>query len=95
MYNTCILSTQTKCENYLPEESETWCAFGDIEVKVDRIIDKQGYVLRHLLLRVSMLEKSLCTGKCVLFVKFEITQRLIEPNGGIKQKWSDGAIKKK
>ncbi|XP_078335029.1 tyrosine-protein phosphatase non-receptor type 5-like isoform X2 [Crassostrea virginica] len=42
---------KTKCENYLPEDSETWCAFGDIEVKVDRVINKQGYTLRHLLLR--------------------------------------------
>lgn len=58
VYNTCVLSTQTKCENYLPEESETWCTFGDIEVKVDRIIDKQGYILRHLLLRVSSIYRS-------------------------------------
>lgn len=42
---------KTKCENYLPEDNETWCAFGDIEVKVDRVINKQGYTLRHLLLR--------------------------------------------
>ena len=53
---TSILTSllQTKCENYLPEDSETWCAFGDIEVKVDRVINKQGYTLRHLLLRVSI-----------------------------------------
>ncbi|XP_048779447.1 tyrosine-protein phosphatase non-receptor type 5-like [Ostrea edulis] len=42
---------KTKCENYLPEDNETWCAFGDIEVKVDRVLNKQSYILRHLLLR--------------------------------------------
>ncbi|KAK3102508.1 hypothetical protein FSP39_011876 [Pinctada imbricata] len=42
--------SRPKCENYLPDDN-TWCTFGDVDVKVDRVVNKHGYTLRHLLLR--------------------------------------------
>ncbi|OWF52370.1 tyrosine-protein phosphatase non-receptor type 5-like [Mizuhopecten yessoensis] len=39
-----------KCENYLPEDNSS-ATFGDIDVKVDRVVARHGYSLRHLLLR--------------------------------------------
>ncbi|KAJ8298665.1 hypothetical protein KUTeg_022725, partial [Tegillarca granosa] len=39
-----------KCENYLPEDYKS-CTFGKIEVKVDSVIVKGGYTLRHLYLK--------------------------------------------
>ncbi|XP_069133891.1 tyrosine-protein phosphatase non-receptor type 5-like [Argopecten irradians] len=39
-----------KCESYLPEDYSS-ATFGDIDVKVDRVVNRHGYSLRHLLLR--------------------------------------------
>ncbi|XP_041367700.1 tyrosine-protein phosphatase non-receptor type 7-like [Gigantopelta aegis] len=51
-----------KCENYLPER---YGIFGDIEVFVEKIIEKNGYILRHLTLR--------CHGECLGILHFWYT----------------------
>ncbi|KAK3792491.1 hypothetical protein RRG08_057143 [Elysia crispata] len=40
--------SKPKCENYLPEK---WGVFGEVEVIIDSIVPKRGYVLRHITLR--------------------------------------------
>ena len=40
---------QNKCEGYLPEEQGT---FGEIEVTVNSISEREGYILRQLTLKV-------------------------------------------
>ncbi|KAK6190306.1 hypothetical protein SNE40_002207 [Patella caerulea] len=40
--------SKPKCENYLPD---TTAMFGDIEVTVDRVINRNGFEVRHLTLR--------------------------------------------
>ena len=40
-----------KCENYLPEDYST-STFGDIEVKVEKTVYRNGYTIRNLVLKV-------------------------------------------
>ena len=43
-----------KCENYLPEDYST-STFGDIEVKVEKTVYRNGYTIRNLVLKVGEL----------------------------------------
>ena len=45
-----LVHLQPKCEDYLPEH---YGVYGDIEVTVAKIIQKKGYVVRHLHLKVT------------------------------------------
>ena len=51
---TCVVLScaQPKCENYLPEH---YGIYGDVEVTIAKIIQKKGYVVRHLHLKVCVL----------------------------------------
>ncbi|XP_059177382.1 receptor-type tyrosine-protein phosphatase R-like [Physella acuta] len=40
--------SKPKCENYLPER---WGVYGDVEVVIEKIICKKGFIVRHITLR--------------------------------------------
>ncbi|KAH9499952.1 hypothetical protein Btru_076002 [Bulinus truncatus] len=48
LFKTGTFYFQSKCENYLPER---WGVYGDVEVVIDKIVYKRGYVVRHITLR--------------------------------------------
>jgi hypothetical protein len=49
--NFDFLTFQPKCENYLPDHHGQ---YGDIEVTIAKVIQKKGYVVRHLHLKVCL-----------------------------------------
>ena len=44
----CVL--QTKCESYIPDR---YAKFGDIEVSLTGVVERSGYTLRNISLKVS------------------------------------------
>lgn len=73
--NIFLSATQSKCENYLPEKIG---GYGDIEVTVDKVAQRPGYLMHFLTLRVS---------KIILLPGYDVAKFLcLNKNGDKKYK---------